>query len=470
MHTRTVLSAAVLTAVGTAAAVPAGLLVEGPPAGFTGGFGEPTCVTCHLGNEVDAFDGRVHVLGLPDAYERGAEYALTVVLEAEGTDVAGFQMTARRAEGDRRGQDAGRLLSVDARTAVRDSIGVSYLHHTREGTTTSSSDGSSWSVLWIAPTSGGPATINVAANSGNDDNSPLNDLVYAAEVTVAQGQTAPEPDSAKLLRDLSVLAHDSMEGRAPGTPGSLRARTFLLGALAESGAEPVGDKYEYPFQWDRGSGVNLVGTIPGPMDEVIVLTAHYDHVGIRNGDTYNGTDDNASGVAAVLEVARRVVESPLRHTLVVALLDAEESGLRGARAFVAAPPIPADRIVLDVNLDMVSRTGGLLWAGGSHHTPALRPVLEQVAESSPVTLRLGHDRPAAPEGDDWTNSSDHGPFHAAGIPFVYFGVEDHPDYHRPTDDFGRVDAGEYVDAVRTILSALYALDRSLPLTENENPR
>jgi Zn-dependent M28 family amino/carboxypeptidase len=129
---------------------------------------------------------------------------------------------------------------------------------------------------------------------------------------------------------------------------------------------------------------------------------------------------------------------------------------------VADPPIPLASVVLNVNLDMVARTGGLLWASGAHHTPALRAPLEAVAARAPLTLRLGHDRPGAPEGDDWTSSSDHGPFHDAGIPFVYFGVEDHPDYHRATDDLERIDAGEYVDSVRTILDALRSLDQSLP--------
>ncbi len=183
---------------------------------------------------------------------------------------------------------------------------------------------------------------------------------------------------------------------------------------------------------------------------------------MREGEVFNGADDNASGVAAALEVARRVAERPLDHGLLVALLDVEEAGLQGARALVADPPVPREAIALNVNLDMVSRTDGLLWAAGAHHTPALRPILEDVAEQAPLTLRLGHDRPGAPEGDDWTSASDHGAFHAIGIPFVYFGVEDHPDYHRPTDDFERVDPREFVDAVRTILAAVRALDRSLP--------
>jgi Zn-dependent M28 family amino/carboxypeptidase len=213
--------------------------------------------------------------------------------------------------------------------------------------------------------------------------------------------------------------------------------------------------------------VNLVGAVTGRggSEDVIVLTAHYDHVGVREGEIFNGADDNASGAAALLEIARRVAAEPLEHTLVVALLDAEESGSQGARAFVEDPPVALERVALNVNLDMVSRTAGLLWAGGASHTPSLRPVLERVSAMAPVTLRLGHDRPGAPEGDDWTHLSDHAAFHARGIPFVYFGVEDHEDYHRPTDDVERIDPGEYVAAVRTILIGLRELDAALPLPE-----
>jgi hypothetical protein len=279
------------------------------------------------------------------------------------------------------------------------------------------------------------------------------------------GQSLPALDSARLLADVGVLAHDSMEGRAPGTLGGARARAFLERALRETGAHPLGNGFARPFEWARGSGVNFVGTVPGRGDdaEVIVLTAHFDHVGIREGQIFNGADDNASGTAAVLEITRRVVVEPLEHTLVVALLDAEEEGSQGARAFVADPPVALERIALDVNLDMVSRTAGLLWAAGASHTPSLRPILERVAARAPVALRLGHDRPGAPEGDDWTEQSDHLAFHARGIPFVYFGVEDHEDYHRPTDDFERIVPGEYVAAVRTILIGLRELDAALPL-------
>jgi Zn-dependent M28 family amino/carboxypeptidase len=153
--------------------------------------------------------------------------------------------------------------------------------------------------------------------------------------------------------------------------------------------------------------------------------------------------------------------------VLVALLDAEEEGSWGARMLLARPPVELERIALNINLDMVARTeDGGLWAAGAYHTPALRPILEAVAAEASVTLRLGHDAPGGAGGDDWTMSSDHSAFHTTGIPFVYFGVEDHEDYHRSTDDFERIDAGAYVASVRTILSALRALDAALPLEQS----
>jgi Zn-dependent M28 family amino/carboxypeptidase len=204
--------------------------------------------------------------------------------------------------------------------------------------------------------------------------------------------------------------------------------------------------------------------VPGRVqaDRYIVISAHYDHLGTRGDTIYNGADDDASGTAALLALARHFARRPAEHSLIFAAFDAEEMGLQGARAFVAAPPVPREAIALDVNMDMVSRnSAGELYAAGAHHYPALRPVLEQVAAGAPVKLRLGHDAPGLPPGDDWTQSSDHGPFHASGIPFVYFGVEDHPDYHKPTDDVERIDPGFYVRAVSTVLSAVNALDAAL---------
>ncbi|MEM7417822.1 MAG: M28 family peptidase [Gemmatimonadota bacterium] len=271
-------------------------------------------------------------------------------------------------------------------------------------------------------------------------------------------------DVDRLMADLSVLAHDSMQGRAPGTEESEAARRHIIESLQDAGVAPLGEGYERAFTIvDGGNAANVVGVVEGTAPGSIVLTAHYDHVGVRDGTIYNGADDNASGTAAVLEIGRIVAAEPLAHSLVVVLFDAEEVGLQGARAFVSTETVPLADILLNVNLDMVSRSGGTLWAAGAHHTPALRPVLEEVALAAPAELLLGHDQPGVPGQDDWTSASDHGPFHAAGLPFVYFGVEDHPDYHQPTDDVEQVVPSDFHASVQTILSALRALDAALPL-------
>jgi len=291
-------------------------------------------------------------------------------------------------------------------------------------------------------------------------------LTGCAPPTPVSAQLEAQVDSVRLLRDLSVLADDSMEGRATGTPGAERARAFLTSSLEADGIAPAVPGYVRAFRWPGGEGDNVLALVAGSdpaARELILVTAHYDHEGVWDGKIFNGADDNASGTAALLEISRRLRAEPLRHTAILAFLDAEERGLYGARALVDEPPVPLASIALNVNLDMVARTGGVLWAAGAYHTPALRPILERLATEAPLELRLGHDRPDAPEGEDWTRQSDHGAFFRAGIPFVYFGVEDNPDTHRPSDDVDKIDAGEFVASVRTILMGIRLLDESLPL-------
>src|SRR5207247_1410603 len=142
--------------------------------------------------------------------------------------------------------------------------------------------------------------------------------------------------------------------------------------------------------------------------------------------------------------------------------DGEEEGLRGSRFFIAHPPVPLTAIALDVNLDMVARGDkNELVAAGTYFSPELKAPLEAVARGRHLTLVFGHDRPASTAGagqEDWTNSSDHGPFHDAGIPFLYFGVEDHPDYHKPTDTADKIPRAFFVEAANLIVDTLIALD------------
>lgn len=304
----------------------------------------------------------------------------------------------------------------------------------------------------------------------------------AADAADRTPPAARRVDAERLVEGVRILSADSMEGRRPGTPGSERARRFLQSRYEQIGLEPVGGSFRHPFtitsQRDttRREGINFVGMVRGTEhpDRYIVVTAHYDHVGFGrpvNGDSlYNGADDNASGTSALLAMARWFREHPPRNSILFVALDAEEMGLRGARAFVADPPVPAGSIVLNINMDMVGRNArGELYAAGTHHYPFLRPYVERVAARAPVTLRMGHDTPDVPR-DDWTSQSDHGAFHAARIPFLYFGVEDHPDYHQPSDEFAGIQPEFYANAVNTILDVIVELDRELEAVQSARAR
>jgi len=301
----------------------------------------------------------------------------------------------------------------------------------------------------------------------------------------AVGATSPirTIDGERLHADLRNLAHDSLEGRRVGTEGNAKARSILIRRLQEIGVEPVqgwgtgevtaeSGGFGVPFAAVIGpdnvpiEGVNLVGRIAGtasaPGSPAILVGAHYDHLGVRDGEIYNGADDNASGTTGVLALAEALSRAPLTHTVIIALFDGEEGGLRGARAMVGSPPVPLEEVALMVNLDMVGRNDrGELYAVGTHHYPGLAPLVDGVAATAPITLLRGHDRPDLPPGDDWTMASDQGPFHQAGVPILYFGVEDHPDYHKPTDEVDGIQPAFHAAAVETVLRVLEAADRAL---------
>jgi hypothetical protein len=271
-------------------------------------------------------------------------------------------------------------------------------------------------------------------------------------------------DADKLVEDLKVLSSDEMEGRKTGTVGNERARDYLVNRFEEEGAALFEGSYEHKFSFTNRAGkqingVNVTGQINGKSDSVIVISAHYDHLGIKDNVIYNGADDDASGTAALLAFIDYFNHHTPNHTLVFAAFDAEEMGLRGARAFVE-DSVFMQKVVLNVNMDMISQNDkNELYASGTYHNPALKPILESI-DTGDINLLFGHDRPE--EGyNDWTRSSDHGAFYAKGKRFIYFGVEDHEHYHKESDEFETIPLNFYKKSTEVILKAILAFDKKI---------
>ncbi len=300
-------------------------------------------------------------------------------------------------------------------------------------------------------------------------------LTIILVLTSFGGLYSQEIDGNKLLRHLEYLSSDALEGRKPLSKGSSMAQKYILKELTSLDlVEPLYPDFIQKFSFeDRRSkkmvvdARNIVAFIPGAASKkVIVVTAHYDHVGIGRPDAtgdsiFNGADDNASGTAALLVLAEYFSKNRPQHGILFAALDAEEMGLQGAKALVNDFPYPLEQIVLNSNMDMLSRSDAKeIYVSGTHFYPQFKSILEKIPYDGVSKLRFGHDIPGT-GAEDWTRSSDHGAFFEKKVPHLYFGVEDHVDYHRPSDSFVGIHPEFYKATVKLILKSLLALDENL---------
>lgn len=292
-------------------------------------------------------------------------------------------------------------------------------------------------------------------------------------------------DSLAVRRDIAYLASDALEGRGTGTPGNDSAAAYIarryaalrlvpiapadLPACAQAMAagrkpptregadDPCRMEYLQRFSarpnfgphTDAGAGLptqNVVALLPGSDPalgkEYIVIGAHFDHLGRsasfavdRNaGDAIrNGADDNASGTAAVMELARLLARRPPRRSVIFANFSGEELGVLGSQHFVENPLVPVARMVAMLNFDMVGRMrGDSLIVYGTATATEMPRILDSANVAPRLTLR--------PVGDGF-GPSDHSSFYAKNIPVLHFFTNVHDDYHRATDDIERINAG-----------------------------
>ena len=275
------------------------------------------------------------------------------------------------------------------------------------------------------------------------------------------GSAAATITEADFRERVGVLAHDSMRGRATPSPEIEEAARWIAGEFAAMGLEPGGGGgafiQRYSFRPRRlGPDVrpinapNVAAVLPGGdpelRDEYVVFSAHMDHVGVgepdASGDSiYNGADDDASGTAAVIEIAEAfasLAEPPPRSTVFL-LVSGEELGLHGSRAYADAPPEPvaSGRMVANLNMDMVGRNWpDTIVAIGKEHSD-LGATLERVNAAHPE-LGMAAIDDLWPE-ENFYFRSDHFSFARNGVPVLFFFNGTHEDYHRPSDEPELVD-------------------------------
>lgn len=270
-------------------------------------------------------------------------------------------------------------------------------------------------------------------------------------------------DQNSLLQHIKILSSDVFEGRRTGTRGGIKAKQYIINEFQKLNVLPLNKSYEQLFSFSEGGktyqAVNVLGLIKGTEqpNKYIVVSAHYDHEGIKNGEIYNGADDDASGVSALFSFAEYFKNNPPKHSVVLAAFDGEELGLQGSKYYVNHPIISLKSIMVDLNMDMISRSDkNELFAVGTRFNTALKYVISNFKQSENLKLIAGHDGEDGLE--NWTFSSDQGSFHKKRIPFLYFGVDDHEDYHMPTDDFERIHPKFYIEAVNVIISVFEKID------------
>lgn len=268
----------------------------------------------------------------------------------------------------------------------------------------------------------------------------------------------------KLLKRIEILSSDDFEGRKTGEKGNDSARAYIIKEFKAMNIQSYQGHFEHPFTFTSNGTTfkanNILAEIKGTEqpENYIVISAHHDHLGMdKNGAIYNGADDDASGVAALLSFAEYFNENPPKHSVILAAFDAEELGLSGSKHFVNT--VDKSKILCNLNMDMISRSkNDELYAVGARYHKGLETILNNFENPTTTSLLQGHDGTDGKQ--DWTMSSDHAPFHMAKIPFIYFGNEDHAAYHRASDVFEDITPEFYKNAVTIIISIFADIDAS----------
>lgn len=323
-------------------------------------------------------------------------------------------------------------------------------------------------------------------------------LALPASLLGAQAATAPAATNASATtpaearRLLSLIADDSLQGRFTGSAGAMAAARIIAAEMRRAGLEPAGDSAffqrvpiyaaastrpggrEVPRLAEsfaaldtfpaaqRRRAVNVVGILRGSdpvmRDEFVIVGAHYDHVGANGGaavagdSIFNGADDDASGVVAMLETARQLAAggAPKRSVLFVAFIG-EENGMTGTRWYLRAPVRPLERTVADLQIEMIGRPDSLVGgAGKAWLTGYERSTLGEMLAAAGIAV-VADPRP----DQNFFRRSDNFPFAQQGIPaHTISSFGGHADYHRVSDEVGTIDFAHFAAVINATARAV----------------
>lgn len=293
---------------------------------------------------------------------------------------------------------------------------------------------------------------------------------------------------ARVLQDVRFLAADQLAGRLTGSPGADSAATYIAGGFIFAGLRPAfANSWFQDFTISEDApaikaaklgpmhGRNVLGILTGTdpvlREQCVIVGAHYDHLGLgeidvldpdHRGEPHRGADDNASGTAALLDIARQLAKRPMARSVIFIAFSGEEEGDLGSAHYVKHPACSIDHTVAMVNLDMVGRLRNdrllVLGAGTATEFPAL---LDSLNRSAKFDLRAS--------GDGY-GPSDHASFYAAKLPVLHLFTDLHEDYHRASDTWERINP-EGLERVATFGAALTRAlaERRAPLTFVDAP-
>lgn len=293
-------------------------------------------------------------------------------------------------------------------------------------------------------------------------------MLFVAFMILSLSAFAQKIDEKRIQKHIEVLAADDMQGRFTGSEGERKAIAYIEKEFKALKLVPKGEQqFQQPFPFkagvhgtgDEGTAHNVIAYLDNKADKTIIIGAHYDHLGLgENGSSldanpkgkiHNGADDNASGVAGVLELARYFSKNKTKEkaNFLFICFSGEELGLYGSKYFTEHPTLDLSKVSYMINMDMIGRLNNGLTISGTGTSAAWEPTIKSI--SAPFTVKTD---------SSGIGPSDHSSFYLKNIPVLHFFTGSHSDYHKPSDDTDKINFTGEKQILELIVTLIEKLD------------